>query len=317
MTVDRRDPAVRASARPINWATLPEWAYRTAVADRATRRGASRPPSVRRVVHSVRPGLRQPVFVIGAPRSGTTFLGECLATLPGLSYHHEPVASKAAARYVYERRWGERRLAMFYRAVYRGLLRLRLNGDLRLAEKTPRNCLIVPFLSRTFPDARFIHILRDGRDVALSLSRRSWLRAASAGSARRGAGGTRDGPSARFWVEPDRRREFAQTTDIHRSVWAWRRHVESALRAAAALSPTRYHELRYEALVAHPHREAERLLDFLDVEGRDRRWFHDAVAAVRSDSVGRWRREIDDDGLAQIMAEAGSLLQRLGYADAG
>ncbi len=50
------------------------------------------------------PRLHRPVFVIGAPRSGTTFLGSCLGRLPFMSYHFEPRLTKAPARCVYEGR---------------------------------------------------------------------------------------------------------------------------------------------------------------------------------------------------------------------
>src|SRR5205823_2810261 len=61
------------------------------------------------------PRLRRPVFVIGAPRSGTTFLGSCLGRLPEISYHFEPRLTKAAARCVYDGSWSTRR----GRAVFR------------------------------------------------------------------------------------------------------------------------------------------------------------------------------------------------------
>jgi hypothetical protein len=125
------------------------------------------------------PDLRRPVFVIGAPRSGTTFLGDCLVALPQFSCHHEPVATKAAIPYVYKQEWSFAKASFYYRQVYGWLMRLYLDGDLRFAEKTPRNCMIIPFLSRAFADAQIVHLIRDGRDVAASLRQQPWLRSNS------------------------------------------------------------------------------------------------------------------------------------------
>ena len=298
---------------------LARWARRTVVADRRSykrSRAKGRPLSLRRVLRALVPDLREPIFVVGAPRSGTTFLGVCLAELPGISYHFEPVATKAAARYVYEGRWKASRAGRFYRTVYAWLMRIHLDGDLRFAEKTPQNSLVIPFLYEAFPDARFIHIIRDGRDVALSYSRKPWLQASQAASGRYEPGGYRYGPYARFWVERERVREFETTSDIRRCAWAWRRFTEGALDAASNLPAGQYHEVRYEALVADPAGEAARLLGFLgEREDEPRGLFREAVVeGANPGSVGRWERELSGDQVQEIEEEAGGLLRRLGYA---
>jgi hypothetical protein len=299
---------------PIRWWNLPWWANRTVRASRHSYRPSQRPVSLRRLGRLLVPNVRRPIFLLGAPRSGTTFLGTCLAELPELSYHQEPVATKAAARYVATGLWSGRKARRFYRTVYKWLMRIHCDGDLRLAEKTPRNAFLVGFLREAFPDAQFVHIIRDGRDAALSYSKKPWLSAASAGSARREPGGYPYGPTARFWVEPARTNQFETTTDLHRCIWAWRRHTESVLQEAETLPSCQYHELRYEALAEHPHATAERLLDYLQIDDRTSRGqFHQAVDAADPGSVGSWRDGLTGDQLAVVMAEAGPLLAKLGY----
>ncbi|MGK7920781.1 MAG: sulfotransferase, partial [Trichodesmium sp.] len=210
----------------INWSNIVEWAKKTAKADRKQYQSQTRPISISRLVFFLIPNLRRPIFIIGSPRSGTTFLGNCLGSLPEISYHFEPVATKAAARYIYEKIWGITKGKWFYGSVYGWLMRLYLDADLRFAEKTPRNCFLIDFLATAFPKAQFIHIIRDGRDAALSHSKKPWLQAAQAKSSQREPGGYRHGPYPRFWVEVDRSQEFRDTTDIHRCIWAWRRHTE-------------------------------------------------------------------------------------------
>ena len=57
--------------------------------------------------HALDPRLHRPVFIIGAPRSGTTFLGSSIGRMPEISYHLEPRLTKAAARCVYDGSWSE------------------------------------------------------------------------------------------------------------------------------------------------------------------------------------------------------------------
>jgi hypothetical protein len=302
---------------PITPLNLPLWALRTYAGSRR-RRGPRRALSLGRAVCSIWPRIRRPIFVIGADRSGTTFLGDSLAVLPEISYHHEPAVIKAAGRYVYEGHWGFRRAGAFFRLVYRWLLRIHLDGDLRFAEKTPGNAFIVPFLARAFPDAVFVHIVRDGRDAARSHLQQPWLRAASLASGRREPGGYRYGPDARFWVEPERRAEFEKTSDVHRCIWSWRRHTEAGLDGTAGLSAERHHELRYEALVTDPQREGNRLLDFLgSTAPASRAAFLDALGRADPRGVGAWHDAFGPDELAVIEREAGGLLRRLGYVDSG
>ena len=194
-------------------------------------------------------------------------------------------------------------------------MRLHLDGDLRFVEKTPHNCFLIDYLHRVFPDASFVHIIRDGRDAALSHSKKPWLQAASAGSGKVEAGGYPMGPYARFYIERERVPEFESTTDIHRCIWVWRRHVTSALEAGTKLPPHQYMELRYEDLVARPGEEGNRLLDFLDIRApHSRRLFLEATNRVQPDSVGNWKRELSEDALALVEREAGPLLRRLDYA---
>jgi hypothetical protein len=193
-------------------------------------------------------------------------------------------------------------------------MRIHLDGDRRFAEKTPRNCFLVGFLYRTFPDASFIHIIRDGRDAALSYSKKPWLQAASAGSGERESSGYFHGPYPRLWVERERVHEFETTSDIHRCIWAWRRHVETALIASQSLSPQQYFEVRYESFVTQPRVEAERLLEFLGIsDTSSRKLFQDAASHADPASIGRWHQGLTKLELDQIMEEAGSLLRDLDY----
>ncbi len=291
---------------------------RSAKADKHTYKKKERPISAKRLLCLLKPNLRKAIFIIGAPRSGTTFLGSCLSVLPEVSYHFEPVGTKFAARHVYEGLWDLDKSKRVYETIYSWLLRQHLDGDLRFAEKTPRNCFLVNFLSQSFPDSQFIHIIRDGRDAALSYSKKPWLQAAQAKSGKAEPGGYPYGPYARFWVESDLVEKFETTSDIHRCIWAWRRFTESALESTSALPGNRYCEVKYEDLVSNPAGEADRLLAFLEIDNANSgNLFHQAVAKVNPNSVGNWKRELSDGQLREIELEAGDLLDKLGYLSLG
>src|SRR5204863_4729315 len=93
---------------------------------------------------------------------------------------------------------------------------------------------------RAYPDARAVHVVRDGRDVVCSLLERGWL------SADRSGGDDARlpyGADARFWVPPEERAEFERASDAGRAAWAWRAYV-----TAAGAPRDRVLEVRYERL---------------------------------------------------------------------
>jgi hypothetical protein len=153
-------------------------------------------------------------------------------------------------------------------------------------------------------------MLRDGRDVVCSLLERGWLKASRPG---RDEIGQPHGAHARFWVEPERRNEFASASEATRAAWAWRRHVTTTLTAASRY-PERTLELRYEELTTDPLAGAERLAGHL---GLDRQLLAASLAAARDRSVGRWRRDLTPEQLEDVEREAAPLLRELGYDGTG
>jgi hypothetical protein len=155
-----------------------------------------------------------------------------------------------------------------------------------------------------YPEALAVHVVRDGRDVACSLLERGWLNANAEG---KDDARLPYGSQPRFWVEPERREEFAQVSDARRCAWAWRRYVEAVRNAGAG---DRLLEIRYESLAS----VADRLAEFL---GANVTSTHRAMDRFRDSSIGRWRKELTPEQLADVEAEAGSLLAELGYARSG
>jgi hypothetical protein len=155
-----------------------------------------------------------------------------------------------------------------------------------------------------YPEARIVHVVRDGRDVVCSLLEKGWLGSRSVGE---DDAGIAYGAHPRFWVEPERRQEFAGVSDARRAAWAWRRYVSAARRAGS-----RAFEVRYERLTAEPATVADELARHL---GAPTPPLASALAEAHPTSVGRYRRDLLDEQLADVVAEAGDLLRELGYLE--
>jgi hypothetical protein len=236
---------------------------------------------------------RRLVFVVGSPRSGTTFLAGTLGSLPGFVDLGEVAPLKAAIPDLYGTPAGAE-----IRTILDRVRRLGLVTGLRPVEQTPEVAFVLQDALTAFPEARAVHIVRDGRDVVCSLLERGWL-----AIDRSGADDARlpYGARARFWVEPERAQEFEQASEATRAAWAWRRYV-----AAARAGGERTLEIRYESLGgAH-----EALAAHLDVPP-------DAVQAAltgaHKHSIGRYREDLTPDQLADVEREAGALLREFGY----
>jgi len=304
--------AGQPSSPDVTWLRMLQLGARGLASDIRDRR---REPALRKrpSARALDPRLHRPIFIIGAPRSGTTFLGSCIGRMPEVSYHLEPRLTKAAARCVYDGSWSERRSAAVFRLSYSALLLAALDGGRRFAEKNPENGFVVPFLAAALPAAQFVHIIRDGRDAAVSHAEQPWLAAASAGTGGRGRAGQLWGTYPRWWVEPDRREEFTQVADLVRSAWCWRRFTTAALDGLAGLPAGRVLELRYEHLVRDPAGAAELLAGFLETSPAGLQALQAGLSQARTSSVGRWRAVLDERQVAEVEAEIGPLLARLGY----
>lgn len=153
-----------------------------------------------------------------------------------------------------------------------------LDGKPRWVNETPGLVASLPFVRRAFPDLLFVHVVRDGRELAASATRRS------------------GGP--RTWNE---------------AAHLWRGQV-SSVRAFAAQHPGAVHEVRLEDLLDDPVRTLDGVLRQVGVEGAGElvnRW-HTAGGVLRPDRSRQQQRPAAADQAA-FDAVAGEWLTRLGY----
>jgi len=191
-----------------------------------------------------------PIVLFGAPRSGTTFLNELLNSHPEVHITHEMRLFAWAHETLVEAPKKDR-LLVNHRDIFvehatkqfAGMIRdfyatqwphARYWGDKNphYADVWNRGCLDT--IRRIFPGAKFIHIIRDGRDVVASIVRRKHD----------------DGTP---WA------------NVETAAWTWRDHVTMGETFGRKVGPGSYYEIRYEDLVADGLRGARDIFGFLGI----------------------------------------------------
>lgn len=242
----------------------------------------------------------RPVFVLGAPRSGTSVVARSIGRLPGFVDLGELKPWKASIPQLAA--LPEEEAARELRRALEAIRRYGLVRRLRAVEQSPETAFVLGPIVRAYPQAAVVHMLRDPRDVAASLLQKGWLRAGRPGH---DDVGSPYGHHVRFWVEPERADEFDRADEARRAGWAWRRYV-----SAARVAPGNTLEVRYEDLAADPVAASEPLAVHL---GADPVLLGGAFAHMHAESVDRWRRNLTAEQVSEVEAEAGELLVELGY----
>jgi len=113
-------------------------------------------------------------FIVGSPRSGTTVLGEILDTHPSIGNWYEPYFVidrffRGARDDVRTNNDATEKIKNYIRSEFQYFAKKQSVNI--IIDKSPRNSFKIPFLLEIFPAAKFIHIIRDGRDACLSIHR--------------------------------------------------------------------------------------------------------------------------------------------------
>ena len=275
--------------------------------------------------------MRPPVFIVGCPRSGTSFLYHLLLSAGGFARFHtqmnvfdvlEPIfgdLSSPGNKKKMMREWlrskafavsgldaGEieaqvmeecRNGSDFMRIVMGGVAQKQ--GVDRWIDSTPTNIPHMLRISRDFPDAQFIHIIRDARDVALSLDKRHWSRPLP-------------------W---DKERSLLAAG----LYWEW---IVRLGRKNGTLLGSRYMEVRYEDLVERPELALKGIgaflqhdLDYTHIQETSIGSVKKPLTSFREDlkegtftPVGRWKEKFPAEELTAFEQLIGRYLQELGYA---
>jgi hypothetical protein len=259
-------------------------------------------------------------FVVGSARSGTTLLRMILNAHPEVAvppesrfivelYRSDEVrAEDFLARLDSHQRWASwdtpienvrSQLAgmttlSYPEAIEAAYMAFAKNRNKkRYGDKTPRYIEHIPLLSRLWPEAKFVHLVRDGREVALSYA---------------------DVP-------------FGPST-VAKAAVLWKERVVLGVEQGRALGPKRYAEMRYERLLANPQEEIERLCSFLDLdfdpamldyserarsEVLDRAKLYNPHVTKSITKTRSWDEQMPPSQVEVFEAVAGDTLQELGY----
>ena len=247
-------------------------------------------------------GLRIPEFLYpfgpGARYSPEEVPPIMCTALPHLSDDPEALWDELASAL---RSRGRHRLTSHYRFVFEWLAH-RFGKSVWL-ERSGGSLLLVPSLARHFPDARFVHIFRDGRDAAISMHGHHAFRAmalAALATRRLGLDPFRppNWPGTSWWVPAVARLQFRLfsverylQTEIELPVfgWLWSNMIERGIAYLNGLSPERVLSLRVEAMLASPKEEIGRFIDFVGAEYGDAEWMEQA-SALPHPLPPRWTR---------------------------
>nr|QNO45271.1 hypothetical protein GHMBFEBI_00005 [Methanosarcinales archaeon ANME-2c ERB4]QNO46807.1 hypothetical protein FAOAFBCF_00005 [Methanosarcinales archaeon ANME-2c ERB4] len=164
-------------------------------------------------------------------------------------------------------------------------------GKARWLEKTPYYVLHLPTILEMFPDAQIIHIIRDGRDCALSMFGRKY--------------------------------DFDVFTTYH-AAWYWKKYVDKGKQTGPKFEPSVYLEIRYEDLVTDPVTAARGICGFLGEnysdsiiqfqKSTDKKSKTPFLAKpIQAGNVEKWRRLMTPHQIKIFESVAGDTLKRSGY----
>ena len=270
-----------------------------------------------------------PIFIVGCPRSGTHLLRNMLRAHPNLSFPGEshfipkffrafgdPQSEKAAkklAAVILDLQWikswhlsldpvsfaRDRSYAQIVRRIFEAWAQKEQKP--RWGDKTPQYVMEMPVLLELFPGCKFIHIIRDGRDVALS------------------------------WVALN----FGPT-NIFTAARRWKNFVSTGQKVGRSLPGETYLEIRYEKLLAQPREVMEEICSFINepfcenllkpnplilnyperntILGQFTPSYNYALnSSIVHTNFAKWKSQMSCSDKVVFESVAGDLLQSLGY----
>ena len=283
-------------------------------------------------VSDVKNQMKPPVFIVGAPRSGTTLMAVLLDRHSNISIgpetqfftefipqnwaekqpetHEQLVDSALAFKRIADFSFDRDQLLHHFKnydLTVANLLRAIIevhamrNSKSRPGEKSPQHLQHVPMILDHIPEAKILCVLRDGRDVVRSLMETPWA----------------------IPNNPRRLRLFCIR---------WNDAVERTVYYKKTLSPDRFMIVKFEDVLRQPRPELERICNFLGEEfeetqlepaqpssvipGWEKQWKSKASEMLDSGRIEAWRKSSDQKQIWIMNSMMGTMLERMGYKDA-
>jgi hypothetical protein len=247
-----------------------------------------------------------PFWVVGSPRSGTTFLAKVLDQHPEVFLTNETrvmlLVSRLLNRHTTQRRLLATNKDVIVETLWREVPRLveqmyidqGAEPGMRWGDKYPQyvdgnhDPEAIATIDRLFPEGQYIHIIRDPRAAVGSIKEKGWQ-------------------------------------SLEGSVLAWRNHVAHGRDFGLSIGLDRYHELRYEDLVSDGQAAVRSIFDFLGLA-----WDEDVEAYIAAEEaerspvsypIGRpgaigseaWVDRLDADELHYVESELVDMMTEFGY----
>ncbi|MEO1622492.1 MAG: sulfotransferase [Cyanobacteria bacterium J06632_3] len=244
------------------------------------------------------------IFVVGAPRSGTTLIKQILAVHTNLSgpgyetgiFMFKDIFSFGFPGFDAEEistllEQSQDIVQFFDRFAAENLTK---EGGQRFVEKTPPHVLRLRFLLKHFPNAQFINIVRDGRDCYCSAQHHPYI---------------------------------LQARSVEAYARYWKRCIQSRLHEDT--HPNIY-DIKYEDLVRDPETHVRKLMDFLGEQydprqidsayysqnraiDTNKKYLNNLAKPISNKSEQRWMREMSSSDVAIFNSIAGEGLKQFGY----
>jgi hypothetical protein len=266
----------------------------------------------------------RPIFIVGAPRSGTNIFYRTFANHPELAWisnitkkvpsslwltrtimlfrsdHRPTEANNVWQKFVgqNDESLGREDVTVAARKYLNKVIQnnLQIFGKPRFVNKCPGNSVRIEFLQAIFPDAIFIHILRDGRAAAYSIMR------------------SRLEHDGNYWsVKPPGWQDLLKLPLVDACGLQWKKTVEAISRSAKYLSPDQYMEVKYEDFVARPAEIFQQVGNKCGLV-----WQQDLLQRITAGMDNRnykWQAEMRNADKKTLNALLKEFLQELGYEE--
>ena len=265
----------------------------------------------------------RPIFIVGAPCSGTNIFYRTFAKHPELAWisnitkkipsslwltrcimlfrndHRPTEANNVWQKFAIndDESLDREDVTAAARKYFHTVLHnnLQIFNKPRFVNKCPGNSVRIEFLKEVFPDAIFIHILRDGRAAAYSILR------------------ARQRHSGEYWsIRPPGWRDLLNLPMVDACALQWKMTVEAILQSANKLPSEQFMEVKYEEFVARPAEIFRQVGERCGLV-----WQDDLLQAITGGMDNRnfkWQTEMQDSDRKTLNGLLGNFLKQLGYS---
>jgi hypothetical protein len=249
------------------------------------------------------PVSKKPVFIVGCPRSGTSITADLFATHPHVANwseageiwdpdtYYDPQANHHWDASMVTKEDAARLHAWF--EYYR-----QRRGKQRFMNKHPRNSVRIGYINRVFPDAFFVHVIRDGRAVVNSIVTEI-----------ENEPFRQEIPFGNF-CKPLNWREFLRDDPIEQAALQWREIVRFVLNQRGKLKG-RYYELTYEDLCRDPRGTLASAFSFVELLATEE-VMANVPRSLKNMNL-KYQAKLSKDQIETVNEVQGAMLRELGY----